>query len=114
MQRDGRSFDHKTLESIRLMAVERVAELLFGLSPVGVRIFSFAAGGINVALAGLLAWQLGGRRLAQILAMIAVLAAPVYLAASNYLSMNSYEPCFWMGALFVVLRIADGSASPRA
>jgi transposase len=26
MQRDGRSFDHKTLESIRLMAVERVRE----------------------------------------------------------------------------------------
>jgi transposase len=26
MQRDGRSFDHKTLESIRLMAVERVCE----------------------------------------------------------------------------------------
>ena len=26
MQRDGRSFDHKTLESIRMMAVERVRE----------------------------------------------------------------------------------------
>jgi hypothetical protein len=26
MRRDGRSFDHKTLESIRLMAVERVRE----------------------------------------------------------------------------------------
>jgi 4-amino-4-deoxy-L-arabinose transferase-like glycosyltransferase len=28
--------------------------------------------------------------------------------------MNSFEPCFWMGALLVVLRLADGSASPRA
>ena len=28
--------------------------------------------------------------------------------------MNSFEPCFWMGALFVVLRLADGSAKPRA
>ncbi len=92
----------------------RLAELLFGLSPVGVRIFSFAAAGINVALSGLLAWLLGGRRLAQILAMIAVLAAPVFLATSNYLSMNSFEPCFWMGTIFVVLRIADGSASSRA
>lgn len=26
MQRDGRSFDHRTLEAIRLMAVERVRE----------------------------------------------------------------------------------------
>ena len=46
--------------------------------------------------------------------MCGVLAAPVFLATSNYLSMNSFEPCFWMGALFVVLRIADGTATPRA
>jgi hypothetical protein len=46
--------------------------------------------------------------------MTAVLAAPVFLGTSNYLSMNSFEPCFWMGALLVVLRIAEGSASPRA
>jgi hypothetical protein len=28
--------------------------------------------------------------------------------------MNSFEPCFWMGALLVVLRMAEGSAAPRA
>jgi hypothetical protein len=92
----------------------RLAETLFGVSPAGVRILSFLAAGVNVGLAGLLAWQLGGRRTAQLLAMTAVLAAPVYLATSNYLSMNSFEPCFWMGALLVVLRMADGSANPRA
>jgi hypothetical protein len=92
----------------------RLAEMLFGLSPAGVRIFSFLAAGINVGLAGLLAWQLGGRRSAQILAMTAVLAAPVYLATSNCLSMTSFEPCFWMGALFIILRLAEGSAGPRA
>jgi len=111
----GRRLAWGYVDAPPLVAMQaRLAETLFGLSPVGVRVFSFAAAGINVALSGLLAWQLGGKRLAQILAMIAVLAAPVYLAASNYLSMNSFEPCFWMGALFVVLRIADGWASPRA
>jgi hypothetical protein len=92
----------------------RLAEMLFGVSPAGVRIFSFLAAGVNVGLAGLLAWQLRGRSTAQLLAMTAVLAAPVYLATSNYLSMNSFEPCFWMGSLFVILRLADGSAGPRA
>ena len=92
----------------------RLAETLFGLSPTGIRILSFAAGGVTVGLTGLIAWQLGGRRTAQVLAMSAVLAAPVFLGTSNYLSMNSVEPCFWMGALLVVLRIAEGSASPRA
>jgi len=45
--------------------------------------------------------------------MMAVLAAPVFLGTSNYLSMNSFEPCFWLGALLVVLRLADGTANPR-
>ena len=92
----------------------RLAEMLFGVSPAGVRIFSFFAAGVNVGLAGLLAWQLGGRRTAQLLAMTAVLAAPVYLATGSYLSMNSFEPCFWMGAIFVLLRLADGTAGSRA
>jgi hypothetical protein len=46
--------------------------------------------------------------------MMAVLAAPVFLGTANFLSMNSFEPCFWMGSLLVVLRLADGSANPRA
>jgi hypothetical protein len=98
-----------------LVAVQaRLAETLFGLSPTGIRILSFAAGGVTVGLTGLLTWQLGGRRIAQVLAMVAVLAAPVLLGTSNFLSMNSFEPCFWMSALLVVLRLADGSSSPRA
>jgi 4-amino-4-deoxy-L-arabinose transferase-like glycosyltransferase len=92
----------------------RLAEMLFGVGPTGIRIFSFMATGVTVGLTGLLAWQFGGRRNAQILAMTAVLAAPVFLGTSNYLSMNSFEPCFWMGALLAVLRIAEGSATPRA
>jgi hypothetical protein len=92
----------------------RLAETLFGLSPTGIRILSFLAAGVTIGLTGLLAWQLGGRRSAQVLAMMAALACPVFLGTSNYLSMNSFEPCFWMGALLVVLRLAEGSASPRA
>ena len=98
-----------------LVAVQaRIAETLFGLTPTGIRILSFAAGGALVGLTGLLTWQLGGLRSAQILAMTAALAAPVFLGTSNFLSMNSVEPCFWMGLMLVLLRIADGSASPRA
>jgi hypothetical protein len=92
----------------------RLAEILFGLSPTGIRIFSFFAAGVTVGLTGLLTWQFGGRRTAQILAMTAALACPVFLGSSNYLSMNSWEPCFWMGALMALLRIAEGSAGLRA
>jgi hypothetical protein len=44
----------------------RLAEILFGLSPTGIRIFSFLATGLTVGLTGLLAWQLGGRRSLQL------------------------------------------------
>ena len=92
----------------------RLAEMLFGLSPTGIRIFSFLAGGVTVGLTGLITRQLGGRRAAQVLAMTAVLAAPVFLGTANYLSMNSFEPALWMGSLLALLRIAEGSSSPRA
>jgi hypothetical protein len=92
----------------------RLAETLFGTSPTGVRVFSFAAHGVTVLLTGLLTRQFGGRRPAQALAMCAVIVAPVLLGTSNFLTMNSFEPCFWMGSILVLLRIADGSAHPRA
>ena len=92
----------------------RVAETLFGLSPTGIRIFSFLAAGAMVGLTGLITWQLGGRRSAQFVAMSSILATPVFLGTGSYLSMNAFEPCFWMGSLLAVLRIAEGSSGTRA
>ncbi len=110
----GRHLDWGYVDQPPLVAVQaRLAEMIFGLSPTGVRIFSFMAAGVTVALTGLLARQMGGRRTAQALAMMAVLAAPVMLGTSNYLSMNSWEPCFWMGALLAVLRLAEGQGGLR-
>ena len=91
----------------------RLAETIFGLSPTGIRIFSFMAEGVTIGLTGLLTRQLGGGRAAQGLAMTAALVAPVLLGTSNFLSMNSFEPCFWMATLLLMLRMADGSTGPR-
>ncbi len=102
--------DHPPLVALQA----RLAEMLFGVSPTGVRILSFMAGSITIGLTGLLTWQLGGKRNAQMLAMTALMATPLFLGVTNFLSMNAFEPCFWMGALFIVLRIAEGSAKPRA
>jgi len=110
----GHHLDWGYVDQPPLVALQaRIAETLFGLTPTGIRILSFAVGAIKVGLTGMLAWQLGGRRRAQALAMMAALAAPVFLVVDNYLSMNSWEPCFWLGCILVVLRIAEGSWSPR-
>ena len=91
----------------------RVGEMLFGLqSQAAFRIFSALAGSVKIILTGMLAWSLGGKRPAQVLAMIAVLFTPVYLGIDGFLSMNSFEPVFWMGCLLTVLWLARG-ANPR-
>ena len=91
----------------------RVAEILFGFHHLALlRGFSALAGAAKVFLTGILAWQLGGRRIAQVMAMIAVLIAPVYLGIDSFLSMNSFEPVFWMGCMVIVLLMVAGS-SPR-
>lgn len=91
----------------------RVAEVLFGFHHLALfRLFSALAGAVKVFLTGILAWLLGGKRMAQSMAMIAVLIAPVYLGIDSFLSMNSFEPVFWMGCMVVVLLMVLGH-SPR-
>jgi hypothetical protein len=90
----------------------RLGEILFGTSIFAIRVLSAVAGAIVVFLTGLLAWALGGRRPAQALAMIGVIAVPVYIGVDGFLSMNSYEPVFWM-LCALALAMLNGSPQPR-
>ena len=38
-----------------------------------------------------------------------MLCAPIYLTFDNFLSMNSFEPVFWMASAAVILRILNGA-----
>lgn len=89
----------------------KAALLLGGSLPV-LRGIAGLAGAAVVLLTGLLAWRLGGSRAAQGLAALAALATPILLAVSSLLSMNVFEPLFWTGCAYVLVRLADG-APPR-
>ncbi len=78
---------------------------IFGDSPYSIRLFPALAGAGLVFLTGMLTRRLGGGRFAQALAALSVLAAPVFLAFSSYLSMNPVEPLIWTGCAFLVLRM---------
>jgi purine-cytosine permease-like protein len=52
-----------------------------------------------------MARELGGNRFAQILAALAVLVAPGFLAIDNLLSMSSFEALLWTGCAYVFVRI---------
>jgi hypothetical protein len=83
-----------------------VARSILGESLPAIRLLPALAGAGEVALTAFIARELGGHRFAQALAGISVLVAPGILAADNFLSMNAFEPLFWMGCAWLVLRLA--------
>lgn len=88
----------------------RVTELLFGYQHLVLfRLLPYLAGVLTVVLTGLLAQALGGNRKAAALAMLAVLSAPVYLATQSFLSMNAWDPVFWMGAVLALVHLLTRS-----
>jgi 4-amino-4-deoxy-L-arabinose transferase-like glycosyltransferase len=102
----GRHLDWGYVDCAPLIGViARVALLLGGPLPVLRTIAALAGCGI-VVLAALIARELGGGRLAQALAGLAVVATPLFLATSSIMTMNVFEPLFWMGCALVVARIA--------
>jgi hypothetical protein len=68
------------------------------------------AGAATVALTGLIARELGGRGWAIALACAGSLSALFNLAVGNFFSMNAFEPIFWMGIVYLLVRIINGGA----
>jgi hypothetical protein len=94
-----------------IVAVQaRMGELLFGDSVFGIRVLSAVAGAVMVFLCGVITWALGGRRSAQALAMFGLICSPQFLASDGYLSMNSYEPVFWMTCALAVILMLRGAS----
>lgn len=84
---------------------------VLGDSLPAIRFLPAVAGAAEVALTALIARELGGKRLAQGLAGLAVLVAPGILAGHNLLTMNAWEPLFWMGCAWLAIRlIRSGNA----
>lgn len=93
-------------------ALTALVKATLGESLPAIRLVPALAGGALVWLAGRLALEMGGRTRAQLLAALAVLAAPGYLATHSIHTMNALEPLFWMGGALLMARIANGG-SPR-
>ncbi len=94
--------DHPPLVALQA----HLADLLFGhANLIAFRMLPALAGSLTVVLTGLLATTLGGTRKAAALAMLAVLPAPVLLATQSFVSMNAWDPVFWMAAMLALLRV---------
>lgn len=83
---------------------------LLGPSLRGFRMPVIIAGAVRVILTGVLTARLGGGRIAQALACVAVLFAPIYLGVDSILTMNTFEHLFWLACILVVVHIANGAS----
>ena len=82
-----------------------VTRKLLGDSLPAIRFFPALAAAGKVILTGMIAREMGARRSAQALAALCVMVAPVYLFMDHIFTMNAFEPLFWMGCAWLVLRI---------
>jgi len=86
----------------------RLSRTLFGDSLFAIRFFPALAGAGIVALTGAISREMGGRGWAVALSCAASLCALFYLAVGNFFSMNAFEPLFWMGCIYSLVRIING------
>lgn len=101
--------DHPPLTPI----LARLAFELFGLSLSGLRLFPALAGAAIVVLTGLLVRRLGGSVRAELLAMIAILLAPLYLGANTLFQTVSFDQLWWVATLYLLVTLAAGAPARR-
>jgi hypothetical protein len=92
--------------------VERVGLSLFGLSMVGLRLFSVIAQAILVVVAGLMARELGGGRLAQVTAALAVALSTLPLFEGTEFQYTTFDNLWWVLIAYFVIRLLK-TENPR-
>jgi Dolichyl-phosphate-mannose-protein mannosyltransferase len=92
--------------------LERVSLAIFGVSLVGLRLFSVVAQSGAIVLTGLMARELGGGRLAQVAAAFAVVLSPLPLFQGTEFQYSTFDYLWWVLIAYCVIRLLK-SGDPR-
>jgi hypothetical protein len=85
--------------------VESVSLELFGLSMVGLRLFSVLAQAAAIVVTGLMARELGGGRLAQGTAALAVALSPLPLFEGTEFQYTTFDYLWWVLIAYFTIRL---------
>jgi hypothetical protein len=85
--------------------VERISMSMFGLSLVGLRLASVIAQAILVVVAGLMTRELGGGRLAQVTAALAVVLSPLPMFEGTEFQYTTFDNLWWVLIAYFVIRL---------
>ncbi len=101
----ARHLDWGYVDAAPLIAVYAKVALWMGGSLAALRILPSLAGAGLIVISILIARELGGGRYAQLLIGLAILLCPAVLLFDSLLTMNAFEPVYWMACLLLVARI---------
>jgi hypothetical protein len=92
--------------------VERIGLELFGVSLVGLRMFSVIAQAMAIVVTGLMARELGGGRLAQVTAALVVATSGLPVFEGTEFQYSSFDYLWWVLIAYFVIRLLK-SEDPR-
>jgi MFS family permease len=92
--------------------VERVGLEIFGVSMVGLRLFSVIAQALAILVTGWMAWELGGGRLAQVAAALAVATSGLPVFEATEFQYSTFDYLWWVLIAYFVIRLLK-SEDPR-
>jgi hypothetical protein len=92
--------------------VEWVSLHLFGTSLIGLRLISALAQAAALVLTGMMARELGGGRLAQLTAALAVAVSPLPLFEGTEFQYSSFDYLWWVAIAWCIVRLVN-SQNPR-
>jgi 4-amino-4-deoxy-L-arabinose transferase-like glycosyltransferase len=92
--------------------IERISLFFFGTSLAGLRFFSAFTQGLVVIFSGLMARELGGKRLAQVIAALAIAVAPLVMFEGTEFQYSSFDYLWWVLIAYFVIRLLK-SENPR-
>jgi hypothetical protein len=92
--------------------VERISLSIFALSLVGLRLFSVIAQAVAVVVTGLMAYELGGGRLAQVTAALAIALSGLPMFEGTEFQYTTFDYLWWTMIAYFVIRLLK-TENPR-
>src|SRR5437588_11147041 len=87
----------------------RIDQTIFPGSLPGLRLLTVLAGAAVILIAALIARELGGSRVAQALAGLAVLISPLFVGTNILFQTVSFDQLIWAAACLIFVRLLRGA-----
>lgn len=90
-----------------IAVIGKIATLIFGNTVFGLRFFPALIGAVNLVIIGMAVKELGGKKIAIILACAAYLLSPAYLHSNALFQPVSFNHFYWLLSSYLILKMIN-------